>query len=103
MLISKEWFDKVGGFDDHFFLYKEENDLCLRIREIGGCVIYDPTVNVFHHSSVVAKKSEHMRASVDYYFEKHYRNRRTYPLLKIAHGILHCAYGKRTGTDPSKQ
>ncbi len=103
MLISKEWFDNVGGFDDHFFLYKEENDLCLRIREIGGRVIYDPTVNVFHHSSVVAKKSEQMRASADYYFEKHYRNRRTYPLLKIAHRILHCAYGKRTGTDPSKQ
>jgi N-acetylglucosaminyl-diphospho-decaprenol L-rhamnosyltransferase len=71
-LIKKDRFDRMGGFDKNFFLYKEEEDLCLRIRQEGGTIFYDPTISIFHHGSVVAKKSEHMKKSRAYFMKKHF-------------------------------
>jgi N-acetylglucosaminyl-diphospho-decaprenol L-rhamnosyltransferase len=71
-LIKKDRFDTIGGFDKNFFLYKEEEDVCLRIRHNGGIVFYDPTISVFHYGSVVAKKSEHMENSRAYFMKKHF-------------------------------
>jgi len=35
MVIRRELYEKLGGFDPAFFLYSEETDLCLRMRELG--------------------------------------------------------------------
>lgn len=35
-------------FDEAFFLYKEDIDLCLRLREKGWKLFYDPQVQAFH-------------------------------------------------------
>lgn len=70
-LISRKAFSKVGGFDRCFFLYKEEEDLCLRLRRLGYKSLYDPTVSVFHHGSVVASKARCMTDSERLFIEKH--------------------------------
>lgn len=88
-LIEKKWFDDLGGFDENLFLYKEEEELCWRLREKCGKVIYDPTITVFHHGSVVAKKSEHMQKSVDYFLDKHFRYRFGYCFFKLLNKIIH--------------
>lgn len=82
-LVEREIFNGVGGFDDRFFLYKEEEDLCLRIRKMGGKIIYDPTVEVLHYGSVVAGKEKYMEAAKDYFLGKHFKHRITYKLLKF--------------------
>jgi len=38
----------LGGFDEYFFFYGEDNDLCKRFREKGGKVIYYPKTKVIH-------------------------------------------------------
>ena len=48
MVIRREMFDQVGGFDPAFFLYSEETDLCLRLRERGWGIGYIPDVTVRH-------------------------------------------------------
>jgi N-acetylglucosaminyl-diphospho-decaprenol L-rhamnosyltransferase len=88
-LIEKEIFDKISGFDENFFLYKEEEELCWRIRENGGRILYDPTISMLHYGGVVAKKSDHMQKSVDYFLSKHFKNRLSYPLLRLLNKILH--------------
>jgi hypothetical protein len=35
MLVRRELYEKLGGFDPDFFLYSEETDFCLRLREQG--------------------------------------------------------------------
>ena len=82
-LIRKKIFDALSGFDENFFLYKEEEDLCLRIREQGKNILYDPTIHVLHHGSVVAKKEEYMGPSLRYFLEKHFKGTLRYPLLKL--------------------
>jgi GT2 family glycosyltransferase len=87
-LIRKNLFDELGGFDEHFFLYKEEEELCWRLRAKGRKVFYDPTITVFHHGGVVAKKSEHMQKSVDYFLQKHFSKQLTYAFLKLLNKII---------------
>ena len=41
--------DAVGGFDESFFLYEEDVDLCVRVRQAGGRILYTPKAEVVHH------------------------------------------------------
>ena len=38
LLIRRSAFDEAGGFDDRFFMYSEETDLCERVRQRGWTV-----------------------------------------------------------------
>ena len=40
---------KLGGFDDAFFMYGEDADLCLRARELGARPIISPDIRIVHH------------------------------------------------------
>lgn len=40
MMIPREVLDEVGGFDESFFMYGEDLDLCYRIKEKGWRVVY---------------------------------------------------------------
>jgi GT2 family glycosyltransferase len=71
--VSHAWFDVVGGFDPGFFLYKEEEDLCLRMRRLGARIVYEPALRAVHHESVTGARSEHLTASVRRYRDKHVR------------------------------
>jgi hypothetical protein len=87
-LIRKNLFDEIGGFDENFFLYKEEEDLCLRIRKAGGHIWYDPDITVLHYGSVVAKKSKYMRKSANYFLEKHFHESFLYRPLRILNHLI---------------
>ncbi len=39
----------LGGFDDRFFMYFEDNDICQRIRQYGGQIYYIPKATVLHY------------------------------------------------------
>jgi GT2 family glycosyltransferase len=72
MVFRTDAFRAVGGFDEAFFLYKEEEDLCLRIRQAGGRVIYEPAAEVVHVGSVVAGRDpQRLAESVARYRAKH--------------------------------
>lgn len=58
LLVRKGLFDRIGGFDEEFFLHAEELDLCDRIRDTGGEILYMPSVSVSHVGGVVTKTSE---------------------------------------------
>ncbi|MCI5180165.1 MAG: glycosyltransferase family 2 protein [Candidatus Electrothrix sp. AW3_4] len=40
--------NKNNVFDPDFFLYKEDIELCLRIRKLGWRLVYDPSIQVYH-------------------------------------------------------
>ncbi len=44
LLMRRELFARLGGFDPRFFLFFEDADLCRRIRSEGLRVVYDPQV-----------------------------------------------------------
>ena len=50
MVSRRETLDATGGFDERFFMYFEDADLCRRARETGRSVYYLPTVRVVHQT-----------------------------------------------------
>lgn len=55
MLFPASVFEEAGGFDERFFLYYEDVDLCARLRLLGHEIILCPYANVVHH----AQRSSH--------------------------------------------
>lgn len=75
-LVKRSVFKAVGGFDESFFLYWEDVDLCRRVRQKGYSVLMDPIAKVTHIrggsnlSSI--QKTRVYDQSADRYFKKHY-------------------------------
>lgn len=55
-IIKRRLMDELGGFDERFFMYFEDTDLCRRVRQAGLKVVYYPEAIVIH---------DHARASAD--------------------------------------
>ena len=50
MLFRMASFRDVGFFDEQFFLYYEDDDLCLRLFDARQNIVLDPSVQAIHHS-----------------------------------------------------
>jgi GT2 family glycosyltransferase len=48
MLLRREAVMAIGGFDERFFMYGEEADLCLRLRQAGWSVLFAPDAEFVH-------------------------------------------------------
>lgn len=48
ILFRSDAFRQVGGFDERYFLYYEDVDLCRRLGERAGPVVYEPRAEVIH-------------------------------------------------------
>lgn len=48
IIMSREKFLSVGGFDEQFFMYYEDTDLSYRMKADGGKIYYCPTAIVRH-------------------------------------------------------
>ena len=50
-LIPKTLFDELGGFDEQYINGFEDVDLCLRVREKGLNIYYEPKAVIYHYES----------------------------------------------------
>lgn len=66
MLMGKETFEHLSGFDEGYFLHVEDLDLCRRVRAQGGKVIFVPDAQVVHYGST----SKARRLVVDWHKAK---------------------------------
>ncbi len=60
MLVRRAVLDQIGGFDEGFFMYSEELDLCRRAVDAGWQVVYLPAAVVTHYEG---KSSEQVVAA----------------------------------------
>jgi GT2 family glycosyltransferase len=76
--MSRAVLQKIGGFDDTFFLYFEEFDLAQRVRKLGLKIYFEPELAVQHIGQVSttqmdpAKKQAIYNASCNYYLQKYH-------------------------------
>ena len=77
MMMSRACYEKVGGFDESFFMYGEDLDLCHRVRDNGFKIWYYPKTTTIHYKGQSTKKepSRMLHAFYDtmwQYYEKYY-------------------------------
>lgn len=76
LFVRKKLFDILNGFDEKFFMYFEDDDLCKRIKQKGYKVIYFPELSVRHFGgksfSSKFKQKKLFYKSMFYYFKKHF-------------------------------
>ena len=51
MLVKREAFEEVGGFEEQLSVAFNDVDLCLRLREKGCLVVYNPYAELYHYES----------------------------------------------------
>lgn len=56
--LRRSMLDALGGFDERFFLYYEETDLCRRARQAGWIVLFTPAAGVRHEGGASGKTHE---------------------------------------------
>ncbi len=52
MMIPRQLYEAVGGFNEHFFTAYQDVDLCLKIRQRGKRIIWTPRARFIHHESL---------------------------------------------------
>jgi len=77
MLIRRRAFEEVGGYDEHFFLYCEETDFCLRLRKKGWKRYRAAEAKAFHCHGESVKEFPLdavvvMQKSLKLYIKKHF-------------------------------
>ncbi|MGH4015945.1 MAG: glycosyltransferase family 2 protein [Pseudonocardiaceae bacterium] len=48
MLLLRRAWDQIGGFDERYFMYVEDMDLCFRLRRAGWRTVFEPKATVMH-------------------------------------------------------
>jgi GT2 family glycosyltransferase len=77
MLIRKNDFENIGRFDEDYFIYSEDTDLCLRLNRAEYRNYYYSKYTIIHHDAGIAGKNMALRESRlwrsrRYYFLKNY-------------------------------
>jgi GT2 family glycosyltransferase/2-polyprenyl-3-methyl-5-hydroxy-6-metoxy-1,4-benzoquinol methylase len=72
LLMKKEVFNEIGGFNEDLAIAFNDVDLCLKIREKGYLIIYTPYARLYHHESLsrgvedTVEKQERFKTEVNY-------------------------------------
>ncbi|HVE68543.1 MAG TPA: glycosyltransferase family 2 protein [Solirubrobacteraceae bacterium] len=73
-MFRRDAFARVGGFDERFWMYWEDADLCRRLREAGGEVWYEPAAQARHSTGAsgrTVRTVQAFHASAARFYEKH--------------------------------
>ena len=111
LLLRRTAFEAVGGFEESYFMYFEEVDLCLRLRAIQAQVHFTPSATVLHVRGASTSQCRkemliaHFRSSVRFY-RRHYSRRRAWfwislMKLKVVMRLARDVVRLRVGTDES--
>lgn len=76
LMVRRNVFEEIGGFDEKYFLYFEENDFCRRIKLAGRKIYFLPFYEAVHFGQGstfnISEANYHFKKSRKYFLEKYY-------------------------------
>jgi GT2 family glycosyltransferase len=95
MMVPKSAFKKVGGFDEKYFLFNEDVDLCHTLKHHGYKTLYFPDAKIYHditssNRKVPQKIILKRHLGMSHYIEKHFTGN---PILgSLIHAMIAVRY-----------
>ncbi|MEO6061528.1 MAG: glycosyltransferase family 2 protein [Thermoflexales bacterium] len=103
MLVRGEAVAKAGLMDERFFMYGEDLDWCLRVKQLGYRVVYHPTVIVHHVKRAASRKSAKAQYAFQramwLFYQKHYAAHTHWSLDKLVRLGLMARGGRRLSAE----
>lgn len=90
MLIPKFVINKIGDFDESFFMYGEDLDFCHRVSQAGYKIVYNPKTSIIHYKGESTKTAPYDMIEIFYTaFHKYYQKyNEQYSSWKFLHIIV---------------
>lgn len=89
LLLRRQALDEVGLFDDSFYYWSEDADLCWRLRKAGWKVFYAAEAQVTHHGSASLNQLETFERSRMFYESlAHFMQKHWHPLRYRVSAII---------------
>lgn len=93
MFLKREVAEQVGFFDEDYFMYVEDVDLCYRLWQAGWKVYYFPKARVMHHIAKSSRQSpgmilEHHRSLYHFYTKRYQNSYKRYLTSLVAVGLF---------------
>jgi GT2 family glycosyltransferase len=97
--VRRDVFQEAGRWDEDYFMYGEDLDLCFEIKELGYSIMFYPQARALHYHGMTTGLKEHSRAlssadasarqraylafydTMKIFYDKHYRKRYS-PLVR---------------------
>jgi hypothetical protein len=79
LMIRKDALEKIGLFDEQFFIYFEETDLCKRFRDKNWKIVFFPDAQAIHYGRKSSSKDasrfsfEQLKSKIQYWKKQHRR------------------------------
>ncbi len=94
--IRRDVYEKLNGFDEDYFMYGEDLDLCFRTKEMGLHNYYTPVTNILHFKGQSCR-TRRWGSYVDFYkamliFVKKHKDLYFVPNFLVSFGILFAAF-----------
>jgi len=109
MFVRRAALESAGDFDERFFLFSEEADLALRIRQAGWDIVHTPQIAVVHYAGkagVSPRREAQMAYARQQYAAKHFSRARRLAFtvaLGVGHLLRIVALAGREPTDSSSE
>lgn len=92
MMLRRSAIDQVGGFDEAFFIYVEELDLCYRLRQARWTTVFTPQAKVMHLEGRSLDAFAGIRLHLRFwghrhFYRKHYRPWRLAVFSALVSGV----------------
>jgi N-acetylglucosaminyl-diphospho-decaprenol L-rhamnosyltransferase len=84
LMLGRALWDRVGGFDDDYFLYWEDVDFSRRVQEAGGRLVVDPEAVATHDEGATHRGDTAARAKSSTYYYYNTRNRLLFAAKHLA-------------------
>ena len=88
MFIPRKIFKLINGFDERFFMFGEDIDLCHKIKDLGYKIIYSPITEIIHYKGESVKSAPYdminvFYSAMDIYYDKYSNKYRYWKFISV--------------------
>jgi N-acetylglucosaminyl-diphospho-decaprenol L-rhamnosyltransferase len=95
MLMRREMLDEIGLFDEGYWMYMEDLDLCYRAAQAGWITWYEPSVAAVHVKAGTSGRHRRLRLNYAFHYGmyRYYRTHLAPSRGRLFNGTVYCGIG----------